>query len=52
MNQRACAALWTDAAVQEIVIKGDRAAVRFSNGKTIELNRANGGLTINPPFAR
>jgi hypothetical protein len=52
MNQGACAAIWRDAAVQEIAIKGDRATVRFSNGKTIELHReANGGLRINPPFA-
>ena len=52
MNQGACAAIWRDAAVQEIVIKGDRSTVRFSNGKKIELHReANGGLTINQPFA-
>ena len=49
----ACAAIWRDAAVQEIVIKGDRAAVRFSNGKTIELRRdAHGSWPITKsPFA-
>ena len=47
MNQRACKAIWSDAAVQEIAINGDRATVRFSNGKTIELHRvANGSWTI------
>ena len=47
MNQGACAAIWRDAAVQDIAIKDDRAAVGFSNGKTIELDRqADGSLII------
>jgi hypothetical protein len=47
MNQGACKAIWRDAAVQEIAIKGDRAAIRFSNGETIELHRdANGSWMI------
>ena len=43
VRARRCKAIWNDAAVQEIAIKGDRAAVRFSNGKTIELHRVADG---------
>ena len=38
-NQGECEGLWHDATVQDIAVNGDRATVRFSNGKTIELHR-------------
>ena len=47
-HQGACEGLWHDATVQDIAINGDRATVRFSNGKSLELHTNANGQWMTP----